>query len=123
MPPLNQISSKNPQISYQTHLNPTQIQTQKIPVSHSIFIKKDKSSKSEFPTERTLFILNLPIDATHEKLAKVFKNQGIIEKAVWKEPIQSGASGHLIFEDEESIELCLKMKKGVWDYSSSMKSI
>ncbi|KAI9142579.1 ribosomal RNA-processing protein 7-domain-containing protein [Paraphysoderma sedebokerense] len=73
-------------------------------VVHQIFIKEHSAAKPNFqiPDGRTLFVLNVPIDATAQHMKHLFRNCGKIERVEFK-----GVIGHhgmsVDMEDDEDL--------------------
>ena len=78
-------------------------------VTHIIYARKNITSKkntnSSLPDGRTLFLVNVPPDATDRELVLFFKPAGIVEKVVWDQRTAQdfGIKGDLSdsSEDEE----------------------
>ncbi|KAG6329979.1 hypothetical protein ID866_9112 [Astraeus odoratus] len=54
--------------------------------THIIYARahvSSKSAKSTFPPDRTLFLVNVPVDATDRELSLFFKYAGTVERAVF----------------------------------------
>ncbi|KAI8913655.1 ribosomal RNA-processing protein 7-domain-containing protein [Gorgonomyces haynaldii] len=98
---------KTAKIDLHDHLN--DIETEPIPVEHFLYLKKHSSKKDDFPKDRTLFVLNCPVDATKDHFQRLFRRCGIVENVVIKDA-KSGYNCHVVFEDEESVDACLSMK-------------
>ena len=97
--------------------------TQAVPI-HSIFIRPHNSRKDDHPAERTLFLINLPVDSTQQHLERLFRHCGVIESITWRNGKYahiSGQSCHIVFKDAESIDAVLDMKprKRVWATDAS----
>ena len=116
------------------------------PVVHTLFIRSHQSKKvdDDLPQGRTLFITNLPVDATDAHLARLFRKCGSIEKIYYKnyccsahatlEPFQdfcpttdlrhfhtSGGKAYVVFKQEKSLEKVLQMKKRVRVWSDQLE--
>lgn len=76
---------------------------------HTLFMRPHSSRKDDLPTDKTIFIVNLPIDASEAHLQRLFRKCGVIQKIVWKKPT-SGFSAHVVFEDAESVQRSMSMK-------------
>jgi RNA recognition motif-containing protein len=85
-------------------------------IYHTIYVKKDTST--EMPKNKTLFILNLPIDSDRHNLDLLFKDCGVIDNVKLPTNITSGSNGHLVFKDEESINYILTVNKLSWPKNS-----
>ena len=77
-------------------------------VAHFFFVKKHSSRSEEFPAGKTLFMVNIPVDSTKEKLAKMFADLGEIERVQFQAQKKSGSSCHVVFKDSESVDLILE---------------
>jgi ribosomal RNA-processing protein 7 len=84
---------------------------------HYIYFKEHSTriKSSELPEGRTLFVVNIPVDANFKTLKKLFKDCGTLERFVVKQTpefgftpdnsiLKSGTSGHLIFKEDDAIE-------------------
>jgi ribosomal RNA-processing protein 7 len=84
---------------------------------HYIYFKEHSTRvvNAELPQGKTLFVVNLPVDANLKTLKKLFKDYGTLERFIVKETsefgftpdksiLKSGTSGHLIFKEEDAIE-------------------
>jgi hypothetical protein len=92
-------------------------------VTHSLFVKPNDSKQTDLEPKRTLFVLNIPMDASLEHFEYLFRDHGKIERIKWPVAKHPGFSCHIIFEDEESIEAVMEMKVGNWkDTVSGLES-
>jgi ribosomal RNA-processing protein 7 len=106
-------------------------------VSHQLYFRLHETRKSDpnLPAGRTLFVLNVPVDATLAHFERLFRRCGTIQNVLFKnradqmeafpdfkprEPLRdylkSGAKAHIVFEDEDGAEraLAMKTRKRVW---------
>jgi ribosomal RNA-processing protein 7 len=93
----------------QTHCTSSTPTTTESPI-HQLFIRPHSSRKDSFPADRTLFVVNVPVDATQSHFDRLFRHCGVIERIEWK-PLVSGSSCHIIFVDVESVPLVMEMKQ------------
>ncbi|XP_006456869.1 hypothetical protein AGABI2DRAFT_188666 [Agaricus bisporus var. bisporus H97] len=63
---------------------------------HSGSKKKEKYGKEGLPDGRTLFLVNVPVDATEREVGKLFKSAGVVEKVVF-----GVGSGEEVGRDED----------------------
>jgi RNA recognition motif-containing protein len=77
-------------------------------VMHSIFIKKHSSRSEEFPSGKTLFIVNIPVDFSQQALTTMFAELGEIVKVKFQVQKKTGTSCHVIFKDSESVDMILE---------------
>lgn len=121
MPPISLVDA-----TLQSHMK-APVSFSNLAPTHHLFIRKhaSKDSKDTLPTDRTLFLVNIPIDTTPGHLARLFRHCGIMESIVFNEDsvigVVSGASCHVVFKDTESVDSILEMKqrKRVWTASES----
>ena len=107
-----------------------------VPITHYLYFRKHETRKenSELPNDRTLFVLNLPVDSTVAHLQRLFRRCGKIENVIFqnrncaesfpdfepraplREIYKSGGRAHIVFEEEEAVEkaLNLKNRKRIW---------
>lgn len=84
---------------------------------HFIYYKQHSTriKTREFPEDKTLFVVNLPVDASFKVLKKLFKDCGTLERFVVKQKsefgfslnssiLKSGTSAHLIFKEDDAIK-------------------
>ncbi|KAH7891000.1 ribosomal RNA-processing protein 7-domain-containing protein [Phlebopus sp. FC_14] len=78
-----------------------------IPVSyahstHIIYARAHKSSKSQqrtFPADRTLFLVNIPVDATDREISLFFKHCGTVERVIYDQDSSEGEDDEAEGED------------------------
>ncbi|TPX72843.1 hypothetical protein SpCBS45565_g00191 [Spizellomyces sp. 'palustris'] len=95
-------------------------------VMHFLFIRAHESKKPEpnLPNGRTIFVVNIPVDATERHFTRLFRRCGKIERVVWRdrhtevqEPVlESGAQAHVVFVEEAALNraMAMKSRKRVW---------
>jgi ribosomal RNA-processing protein 7 len=106
MPPVSIISDP----SLQQHIAVPATTTKSI--IHHLFVRPHVSRKDNFPQNKTLFLVNIPVDATLSHFKRLFRHCGTISKFIQNENY-SGASGHIIFDDIESVSCVLEMRKRI----------
>ncbi|TPX50122.1 hypothetical protein SeLEV6574_g01102 [Synchytrium endobioticum] len=117
MPPLRISSRPMPLIS---HHQPT---LKSLDVTHHLLLKRHESRNAahndsvtqQYPADRTLFVANIPVDATLSHFRSLFSRCGAIETAYFHrdDNIRSNALGrtaHLVFDDESGVDTALEMK-------------
>lgn len=113
--------------SLQTHFDMESINLEEAKVYHTMYIRPNQSraDNDEFPKGRTLFIANIPVDASLEHMRHFFTDQGIIERVKWATDPTSGSCCHVVFKDEESIDACMAMHKvkSSWELNCGLQSI
>ncbi|KAG1448337.1 hypothetical protein G6F56_008971 [Rhizopus delemar] len=89
-------------------------------VRHYIYMRKHQSQNSaqDQNADRTLFLLNLPVDTTDRHLRKIFKAQTITEIKYGSEPYPefrqlhtSGSSAHVVFKKKSEANDALNMQR------------
>lgn len=95
-------------ISLQTHINAAC--GGNVTAVHHMYMRQHVPRKDDFPQERTLFLVNVPVDATLSHFQRLFRHCGTIERINFPS-LQSGSSGHIIFVDSESVPRALEMRK------------
>ena len=93
---------------------------------HAMYLKEHSTrvKLDHLPDGRTLFVLNLPVDANFKVLKKIFENCGTLEKLVLKEksefgfspqqfPLKSGTNAHLIFKEDDAIEKIMEITENI----------
>lgn len=107
----------DPLSSFSYHAMP---KTKPLPVFHHLFIRahETRNGDSSFPKGRTLFVVNIPADASERHFARLFRRCGKIERVVWKDYIgqwsdvhPTGSQAHIVFENEGAVEKAIGMKK------------
>lgn len=96
-------------------------------IQHYIYIKlhSTRIKSPEFPQDRTLFAVNLPVDCNFKILKKMFQNFGTLERLVLKKKsefgfsrdnsiLKSGTSAHLIFKEEDAIKHIFDLSEVVY---------
>lgn len=85
---------------------------------HELFFKEHftRQKTADKPTERTLFILNIPPYATGESLKNVFSKAGNISNVIINSPYEKNPSvgfktGFVIFEKELGLSQAMKLNK------------
>jgi ribosomal RNA-processing protein 7 len=84
--------------------------------SRFLYIKehKDKSGVAE---GRTLFVTNIPLDATQKDMKTIFQHCGAVESVSLgrKDGLEAGSSrfAHVVFKTEESLEKAMEMPTAV----------
>ena len=127
---------KLPLSHFSMHASIASDEIQDLPVNHSLYFRLHETRKSdpELPCGQTLFMINLPVDTTHDHLQRLFRRCGSIQKVIFKngqslyeecpdfEPRilsqihKSGVKAHVVFEDEEACQkaLSMKVRKRIW---------
>ncbi|KAJ3268401.1 Ribosomal RNA-processing protein 7 [Terramyces sp. JEL0728] len=98
--------------------------TQKQPskkVYHELFVRLN-SSKQDFP-ENTLFMVNIPVDASEAHLKELFNDYGEILQVKLPVIMKSGSNCHVVFKDKESIDMILEIETLQWPDIPSTKYI
>ncbi|KAJ3238335.1 Ribosomal RNA-processing protein 7 [Chytriomyces hyalinus] len=96
-------------------------------VTHTVLFKKDSGPNKgkdepeeqaeeddEDEKDRTLFVANLPSDASEAHLRRLFRRCGAIDSVVFSTPSKGSTRKslcHVRFADSESIVRCLEMRK------------
>ncbi|RKO90539.1 ribosomal RNA-processing protein 7-domain-containing protein, partial [Blyttiomyces helicus] len=81
------------------------------PTIHHLYIRphaanpksKTAPSSSEYPSGRTLFVSNVPVDATRAHFVRLFRRAGWVERVAFDRRGVSGSSAHVVFEDSDAI--------------------
>ncbi|TPX36253.1 hypothetical protein SmJEL517_g01465 [Synchytrium microbalum] len=123
MPPL---LTSTKQIPITNHHLPSTINP--IPVTHHLFLKRHETRKAnnnsnpkpsndeEWPVNRTLFVANVPIDATKLHFETLFKGCGSVQDVFFHREKSGGNSlartAHVVFEDEDGVDCALELKAG-----------
>ena len=123
---------------------PKQLQTQTRSerfVEHHIFFRKNSTKDDSLPENKTLFLVNIPVDSSFNHFRRLFRRCGTVERVVFrKEKMaveisnteqdnlqdyrKSGACCHVIFMEDDAVQKALSMKKRkrVWtDKSEDME--
>ncbi|KAJ3273446.1 hypothetical protein HK104_004279, partial [Borealophlyctis nickersoniae] len=123
MPPFNLLPASHSLTTY-SHKPPTPT-----PVLHSLYIRPHAplasapSTSSTFPPNRTLFVANIPVDASEAHFTRLFRRCGTVERVVWKDGHvdlgrchKSGSSAHVVFREEDAVRRVVEMKvrRRVW---------
>jgi RNA recognition motif-containing protein len=105
MPPLKIIS--NAQMHYNESASVDLKET-----THQLFFKRH-SSKTDALADRTLFIINVPGDATQGHFERLFRKCGTIDSVTFNRAVKSSL---VVFQDVESIDAVFEMKqrKRIW---------
>ncbi|KAJ3020233.1 Ribosomal RNA-processing protein 7 A [Thoreauomyces humboldtii] len=113
--------ANEPLSSFANHERPA---TTPVTVEHHLFIRPHEPRKVSpgLPNGRTLFVVNIPSDATIRHFSRLFRRCGKLESIVWQEGStvngvhRSGSQAHVVFEDEEGLEraVALKTRRRVW---------
>jgi ribosomal RNA-processing protein 7 len=86
---------------------------------------KEHKDKSGVAQGRTLFVTNIPLDATQKDMKKVFQHCGAVESVNLgkSDGLESGGSrfAHVVFKSEESLEMALEMPETVTEDMTSDK--
>jgi ribosomal RNA-processing protein 7 len=85
-----------------------------VAVKHVLYVKPNESKQFDLPKGKTLFMLNIPMDATEDTIRYLFRNQGIIERIKFSNQKHPGCACHVVFADAESITSVLEMETGEW---------
>lgn len=130
MPPATTIVSP-PLLSQHQHIFYTDLQdtvpTDQMAAIHHIFMRShaSRNESDHLPSDRTLFLVNLPVDTTANHLKRLFRRCGKIQRVEWgckqntSEDMESisahgllrtGSNAHVVFEDAESVQIALEMK-------------
>ncbi|KAK3811840.1 MAG: SSU rRNA processing protein [Benniella sp.] len=101
-------------------------------VLHYLYFKKHESPKEDAktPKDRTLFLLNIPVDATESQIRELFKPYGRVQQqqAAPEEEMNhhrtlfaSGSQAYVVFLEEQELTkvLNMKRKKRSWIHSGS----
>ncbi|KAG1490625.1 hypothetical protein G6F54_010591 [Rhizopus delemar] len=91
-------------------------------VRHYIYMRKHESKLTEDTKtkDRTLFLLNLPVDTTDRHIRKLFKGHAITQikygsveedSTKWRQLLTSGSSAHVVFEKSKDISEILNMQR------------
>ncbi|KAJ3186601.1 Ribosomal RNA-processing protein 7 A [Gaertneriomyces sp. JEL0708] len=135
MPPLS--VSAEPLLSFTQHVKSAVTQQD---VTHQLYIRAHESRKKAstssatveddeddgvLPLGRTLFVVNIPADATERHLARLFRRCGRIERVVWHNDHKdlyipgvhrSGSQAHVVFVEDGAVEraIGMKLRRRVW---------
>ncbi|KAJ3109002.1 hypothetical protein HDU96_007360 [Phlyctochytrium bullatum] len=96
-----------------------------VPVTHQLFFRLHNTKASDadrFPKGRTLFICNVPVDASARHFRRIFRRCGPIERVIFAKRERNpyvgpaGGSAHVIFFEEEAAQraLAMRARKRVW---------
>ena len=108
---------------------------------HFMYIKPHNSKNdSELPNGRTLFVVNIPVDATIRHFQRLFRRCGHVEKIVLRqdkvvidmdedeqvdytllEYLKSGSSCHVVFAEDDAVDKALDMKQRRRAWSDKME--
>lgn len=72
--------------------------------THIIYARQHQSSKSTnstFPPDRTLFLVNVPVDATERELSLFFRYAGTVEQIIFSQDEQDAHSASSSSDDDE----------------------
>ncbi|KAJ3042825.1 hypothetical protein HK097_001899, partial [Rhizophlyctis rosea] len=96
--------------------------------THTLFIRphdtrtSSTSSSQEYPSSRTLFIANIPVDSSVAHFRRLFRRSGHVERVIWHDRgvllaederwrvHKCGGTAHVVFREEGSVERVLEMK-------------
>ncbi|KAJ3194478.1 Ribosomal RNA-processing protein 7 [Irineochytrium annulatum] len=88
---------------------------------HSLFMRLHSAKDNALPAGRTVYLSNVPVDATERHIKRLFRRCGTIEKVVFvgrnvKAVGKSGGTSHVIFYEEESAARALDMRarRRIW---------
>ncbi|KAJ3176711.1 Ribosomal RNA-processing protein 7 A [Geranomyces variabilis] len=110
--------------------------TRPIPAVHYLFIRAHEPRKPDpsLPAGRTLFIANVPTDATAAHFARLFRRCGAVERVAWggngngngngsKDDgvRQTGGHAHVVFKQHDAVENAVGMKSRarVWSAAAA----
>ncbi|KAJ3332724.1 hypothetical protein HDU76_013271 [Blyttiomyces sp. JEL0837] len=120
-PPLPLIAHLTPKIT-KKHIITT-------PVIHQLYFRKHSSKKDDetLPAGKTLFLCNLPADATERHLKRLFRRCGEIVKVLFGMGAgssdsdvgrihKSGGHAYVVFDGEEAVEraMAMRARKRIW---------
>lgn len=137
MPPLTVTKSHLTHPSSHAMMPDEDFEIKELPITHQLYFRLHETRKvdPELPSGRTLFVLNVPVDATEAHFERLFRRCGTVDKVIFKnraapiedfvdfnprEPLReflrSGAKAHVVFADEDGAEraLAMKTRKRVW---------
>jgi ribosomal RNA-processing protein 7 len=137
MPPLTVTKSHLSHPSSHAMMPDEDFEIKELPVTHQLYFRLHETRKvdPDLPSGRTLFVLNVPVDATEAHFERLFRRCGTVDKVIFKnraapiedfadfnprdqlrEFLKSGAKAHVVFADEDGAEraLALKIRKRVW---------
>ncbi|KAJ3173785.1 Ribosomal RNA-processing protein 7 [Geranomyces variabilis] len=124
----------SPLPSFAAHSAATSTPTQPIPAVHYLFIRAHEPRKPDpsLPAGRTLFIANVPTDATTAHFARLFRRCGVVERVAWggggggvgvttRDGVRrTGGHAHVVFKQHDAVENAVGMKSRarVWSAES-----
>ncbi|KAI8593875.1 ribosomal RNA-processing protein 7-domain-containing protein [Geranomyces variabilis] len=123
----------SPLPSFAAHSAATSTPTQPIPAVHYLFIRAHEPRKPDpsLPAGRTLFIANVPTDATSAHFARLFRRCGVVERVAWgggggvgvttRDGVRrTGGHAHVVFKQHDAVENAVGMKSRarVWSAES-----
>nr|CAG8463223.1 6536_t:CDS:10 [Entrophospora candida] len=105
------------EVSYHSNLND---KDSLISANHYCYFKQHEShtnnnkNDDNLPADKTLFITNLPVDATELHIKELFKECGIIKKVRIHKT--AGSPAHIIFQSSDGLSKALNMvqKRRIW---------
>ncbi|KAJ3157908.1 Ribosomal RNA-processing protein 7 [Geranomyces variabilis] len=115
----------SPLPSFAAHSAATSTPTQPIPAVHYLFIRAHEPRKPDpsLPAGRTLFIANVPTDATTAHFARLFRRCGVVERVAWgggggsgvgvttgDGVRRTGGHAHVVFKQHDAVENAVGMK-------------
>ncbi|KAJ3158878.1 Ribosomal RNA-processing protein 7 [Geranomyces michiganensis] len=125
------VAYTSPLSSFTAHAAATQAPTQLIPAVHYLFIRAHEPRKPDpkLPAGRTLFVANVPTDATTAHFARLFRRCGSVERVAWDNAGSAGTLGfegvkrtgghaHVVFEQHDAVENAVGMKARARVWSS-----
>ncbi|KAJ3215635.1 Ribosomal RNA-processing protein 7 A [Dinochytrium kinnereticum] len=132
MPPLNFFPSQPNFMPFTKHISKDQAEklTSPVPVVHQLLFRLHSTKASDahiYPKGRTLFLCNVPSDASERHFRRLFRRCGPVERVMFsKRGVEgsvgpSGGHAHVVFYEEEAAQRAIIMKPRKRNWSAILE--